>query len=234
MILCLLIYPYNADAGFFEQKSRGWHWYEDGRKEIEGKDIAPTDQVEEIRRDVEAKLHTALITPTEDNVVNYIKAQRAIEDRSEKFANVWQRVVYTNPQLDITTKYPVSSNALQIFRADELVKKREKIKRISREYGLMFFFRGDCAYCKGFTPVVLEFAAKYNWYLMPVQIGDVPLEEIKDAKQDNSIAATLGILHVPALVAVHPKTKRVIPLAYGYISDGEIEDRVNVLLGDDG
>ncbi|CAL7960267.1 exported hypothetical protein [Alphaproteobacteria bacterium] len=60
MQLFTLQYAY---AGFFDQKSRGWHWYEQEKqnKEKQGKaagvTLTPTEQVEAIRKDVEAKLH---------------------------------------------------------------------------------------------------------------------------------------------------------------------------------
>ena len=240
-LFCLfMVFCFNSEfayAGFFVEKSRGWHWYEvnEVEEEVLG-DIPqknPTEQVEAIRKDIEGKLHKALIRPTEKNVIAYISAQEAIGDKSEKFANVWQRVVYKNPELDRTNRYPVSNGALHIFRNQELNQKREKIRQLSKEYGLMFFFRGDCPYCQGFASVVKDFSIRYDWSLMAIQIGDVGLDGFLDAKRDNGIAASLGISKVPALIAVHPRTKKMIPLAYGYISEAEIEERVNVLLSNE-
>ncbi|CAL7960273.1 hypothetical protein MIDIC_10051 [Alphaproteobacteria bacterium] len=44
------------------------------------------------------------------------------------------------------------------------------------------------------------------------------------------MAQAFGIVQVPALIAAHPENKKITPLAYGYISESEIEDRVNILL----
>jgi conjugal transfer pilus assembly protein TraF len=171
-----------------------------------------------------------LVEPTESNIIEYIKAQEKIGDRSEKFAKIWQQAIYKHPNLDRTLKYPVSNNALHIARYDEVEHKRNKIKSLSKEYGLMYFFMGDCKYCVGFSSVVKNFADFYNWDLMPIQIGNVGIDLFKNIKKDNGISITLGIKSVPALIAVHPKSGEIVPLAFGYISESEIEDRVNILI----
>ena len=228
-----------CNDSFYKGKSRGWHWYEAQQKEEVAKiaeepadvgKLTPTEMVAKIRKDAEDKLHKAMIQPTEKNVMEYIKAQEKIGDRSEEFAKTWQRVVYKNVELDRTLEHPISNNALHLSRRDELERKREKIKKLSEEYGLMYFFKGECKYCKGFSSVVRDFAKTYNWELMPIQMGVVGLPEFKNAKLDNGISTKLGIAAVPALIAVHPKTGGIIPLAFGYVSEDEIEDRVDGLV----
>lgn len=53
--------------------------------------------------------------------------------------------------------------------------------------------------------------------------------EFPDAKRDNGISKHLNITHVPALIALHPKTGEFIPLAFGLISESEIEARIDIL-----
>ena len=63
-----------------------------------------------------------------------------------------------------------------------------------------------------------------------MQIGDVPIEGFENARRDNGVSTQLGIKAVPALIAVHPKSGDMIPLAFGYISESEIEERVDALV----
>lgn len=243
-IVLIASLSYSKDA-FYKGRARGWHWYETKPKEEEKENIenekidknpedtsklSPTEIINNIKKDTEAKLHKAIITPTEENIIAYIKAQEKIGDSSEKFAKVWQKVIYKNPILDRTLKYPISNNALHLARKDDLELKREKIRELSKEYGLMFFFRGDCKYCQGFATIVQNFSKLYNWDLMPIQIGTVTLPEFKNATHDNGVSEKLGITTVPALIAVHPKTGNMIPLAFGYVSEDEIEDRIDNLV----
>ena len=230
-----------CNESFYKSHARGWHWYEQNTKNKEEKKLHtnenkvvmtynPTQEVENIRKEAESKLHNAMIKPTEKNVIEYIKTQEKIADRSEEFSKVWQKVVYKNPELDRTLKHPVSYNALHISKEEVSKDKRQKIRELSKEYGLMYFFRGDCKYCQGFSSVVKRFASKYEWDLMPVQIGEVPIEGFENAKRDNGVSTSLGIKAVPALVAVHPRSGDMIPLAFGYVSESEIEERVDALV----
>jgi conjugal transfer pilus assembly protein TraF len=226
-----------AQASFYKQSGRGWHWYEKISKPKEQqkqqsmeKELSPTEQVMLMRKDVEDKLHAALIKPTEANLVAYIKVQEKIGARSEFFAKQWQRVIMTHPELDYSLKHPHSQNALHIYRAQMSENKRVKIEQLAKTHGLLFFFRGDCKYCQGFAAVVKNFAQKYNWAVLAVQIGEVGLPEFPQAQRDNGIASNMGIVHVPALIAVDPRNNKILPLAYGYTSEDEIENRVNLLV----
>jgi conjugal transfer pilus assembly protein TraF len=74
-----------------------------------------------------------------------------------------------------------------------------------------------------------HFAASHGWSVLAVSLDGGTLPEFPEAKRDNGIAKRLQIGHVPALIALHPKTQKLIPLAYGMISESEIEERVAIL-----
>lgn len=234
LLLIVMQCTSSANASFYKKSGRGWHWYESVSKQEEEKVIenklSPTEQVMAIRKDAEEKLNAALVKPTEANLVAYIKAQEKIGARSEFFAKQWQRVIMTHPELDYSLKHPHSYNALHIYRAQASAAKKAKIKQLVKTHGLLFFFRGDCKYCQGFASVVKNFAQKYNWTVLAIQIGEVGLPEFPQAQRDNGIVSNMRIAHVPALIAIDPRNNKMLPLAYGYTSEDEIENRVNLLI----
>ena len=226
-----------GNESFYKEKARGWHWYErkvkdNERLEDQGKVMTPSEQVEALRQETKEKLHKAMIEPTQDNVKEYIKSQKVIGDSSEEFSKMWMKVIYNNPELDPTVKNPTSEHALKISRTQTSQKKKDNIRAMSKEYGLIYFFRGDCEMCQGFASVVKGISEEYNWDVMAIRIGDKGHELFPDAKPDNGIAKRLKITHVPALLAVHPKTGEIVPLAYNYITEREIEERLNTIIGD--
>jgi conjugal transfer pilus assembly protein TraF len=109
-----------CNESFYKNHARGWHWYERNKENEEvivtheqnskPSAITATEEVDNIKKEAESKLHNAMIKPTEENVIEYIKTQEKIADRSEKFSEVWQKVIYKNPELDRTLKHPVSYN----------------------------------------------------------------------------------------------------------------------------
>lgn len=224
-------------SGFFERHAEGWHWYaplsssdqlsEDSNQKK--KKQSPTENIENQRKELEKKLHAAIVEPNQENIISYILAQKALMDQSQKFSESWKRVVMTNPSLDETLTYPVDQNARQIYYHEKNKEIRDRIKKLAGEYGLFFFFRKECAYCHAFAPVVKSFAQSYGWSVLPISLDGGTLPEFPKAKRDNGIAEKLQITHVPALIALHPKSGKIIPLAYGMTSMSEIEQRVELL-----
>jgi len=78
---------------------------------------------------------------------------------------------------------------------------------------------------------VKRFAAKYDWVLKAVSLDGGKLKEYPKPLLDNGIAERLSITHVPALIAVNPKTQEILPISYGISSEDEMELRIMTLIG---
>ncbi|MBP6951896.1 MAG: type-F conjugative transfer system pilin assembly protein TraF [Alphaproteobacteria bacterium] len=224
---------------FFERRAEGWHWYEswDNDKADEEKKKpelvtphqTPTEEIEAQRKDIEQKLHAAIVEPTRENLIAYIIAQKVLMDQSQRFSESWQQVVMTTPALDETLIHPVDQNARHVYYNERNKELTKHIKALSQEYGLFFFFKKACSYCHHFAPVVKHFTEKHGWSVLAISLDGGGLPEFPYARQDNGIAARLQVTHVPALIAVHPRSGQTIPLAYGLVSESEIERRVELL-----
>lgn len=229
----------SSKLAFFDRHAEGWHWYEslsDNKVEEKKKkpDSAlpsqtPTQAIEEQRKKLEQKLHAAIVEPTREKVIAYIMAQKALMDQSQRFSESWQRVVMTTPALDETLVHPVDQNARHVYYTQKNNDITERIRSLAQEYGLFFFFRKNCSYCHGFAPIVKRFAHKYGWSVLAISLDGGALPEFPHAKRNNGIATRFQITHVPALIALHPSTGKLIPLAYGMVSESEIESRVELL-----
>jgi F plasmid transfer operon protein len=75
-----------CNESFYKNHARGWHWYERNKEREEiivtheqnskPSAITPTQEVENIKKEAESKLHNAMIKPTEENVIEYISRRR--------------------------------------------------------------------------------------------------------------------------------------------------------------
>ncbi len=225
-----------AHAGFLNKRAEGWHWYEDrakkeGRNNEVGSSGNASQNINNFRVELEKRLHQAIDNPTEYHITSYLELQQQLMNKSQAFADAWQRVVYTNPKLDHSTEFPVNQSARHIYLDQQKQQRRERIKKLSQEYGLLFLFKGDCPYCHGFAPVVKRFAKTYGWEVLPVSIDGGAVPEFPSPQRDNGTTARLGVDVLPALIAIHPDSGKAIPLAYGMISEAEIVERVMVLTG---
>jgi len=225
---------------FFERHAEGWHWYQAPPKE--NKDEAkkkkpdsilpsppPTQQIEAQRKEIETKLHAAIVEPSRENLMAYIITQKALMDQSQRFSESWQRVVMTTPTLDETLIHPVDQSARHVYYDEQAKAFSKHMKGLSQEYGLFFFFRKNCPYCHSFAPIVKRFAQKYGWSVFPISLDGGVLPEFPNARRDNGMAIRLQVSHVPALIALHSKTGKLLPLAYGMVSESEIERRIEML-----
>lgn len=239
-----------AKAAFFEKRAEGWHWYEDALRDSQvpeedkkGKPLldnqasvkrppqkpSPTEEIKAQRLALEAQLHAAIVEPSRENITSYLIMQKALMDQSQRFAEEWKKVVMTTPSLDETLMHPVDQNARHVYYAEKGKDLSKRIKELANEYGLFFFFKEKCSYCHGLAPIVKRFSQKYGWSVLAISMDGGSIPEFPDAKRDNGISKLLQVSHVPALVALHPKTGKLIPLAYGLVSESEIEERIELL-----
>lgn len=184
------------DKSFFDDHERGWHWYEKGAEFDKNK---PKKKEEEIPKTARADLKKyqeqideakalAVMYPTLENVYNYQKIQFEMINKAGKFAEVWIQNVYKNPELDFTLLSPISQNARHIYLAKKKEDREAKIKKLSQEYGLFFFFQENCRYCVAFAPIVKSFSEKYNWEVLAISTTGEKHNLFERSVQDNGLS----------------------------------------------
>ncbi len=236
----------SAEALFYQKKAEGWFWYEELEKEAlqksepttsptdlpEAKHLTPTEQILEQRKMLEQKLHQAIVSPSLDNIKSYLYVQRALMNQSQRFAENWQKVLLHAPDLDETRIHPVNQSARHLYLANNQQRKTEKLQQLSKDYGLFFFFKGECVYCQAFAETLKHFSEKYQWSLLPISLDGQPLAAFPEFQPDNGLAEQFNITTVPAIIALHTKTKQLIPLSFKMISLSELEQVVDKMLGE--
>jgi len=227
---------------FYEDHARGWFWYEDPESEqlearhenknTEQISYPATEELKEYQAQLEEAKAAAVMHPTPQNVFNYQRMQYEMAEKSGKFAEVWMRNVYQNPRVDYTQVSPTSQNARHIYLEEQRKQTEGKIHKLSKEYGLFFFFKNDCHYCDAFAPVVKGFSEKYDWNVLAISKFGETHAIFERSVKDNGLAEDWGVNTYPSLFAVNPKTGHVIPVAVGMISIQEIEERIILIAGD--
>ena len=255
LLLTFLSIKVGFAASFFGEHARGWHWYEvlplieepETPKETKGigapetgaskrestspRPKTPTELVKAYREVLESRLHAAWVNPTPQNLKAYQEMQKDLMDRSQLFATVWMQSVFQNPELDHTLVSPVNQQGRHLQIDLEKERTTRTIQNLSQEYGLFFFFSGECPYCHQFAPIVKRFAETYGWEVIAISVDEGKLEEFPNAQNDNGLFEVWGIKVLPSLFAVNPNTKEAIPIAYGLTSLDEMENRIMILTG---
>ena len=243
MMLSLVLFLLNIyclgieGKSFYDDHERGWHWYEKGMKHAEKKHsempLSAREELKKYQDKIEEAKALAVMHPTLENVYNYQKLQFEMLNKAGKFADIWIQNVYKNPNIDFTLLYPVSQNARHIYLAKKREDAEEKIKQLSKEYGLFFFCKDDCLYCVSFAPIVKAFSDKYSWEVLVISDSGEKHHLFERSVRDNGLAAYWRVNIYPSLFAVNPKTGHVIPVARGMISIEEMEERILAMIKDE-
>lgn len=187
------------------------------------------EEIEKLRKELEAKRALAIMQPTQENIKAYIAAQEAMMSRASVFSDVWRRVVWQNPELNYELKRPVNNAAIATYTNTRKATEKRTLDEINKEWGLFFFFRSDCPYCHRMAPTLKFLSETYGITVLPVSVDGGGLPEYPNPQRDNGMVARLGIRQVPMLVLGNIRDKRLIPLGSGVISAQDVIERIYIL-----
>lgn len=231
-----------TNSNFFDQEKVGWHWYLDPKRDkqdekanqqnidMDFKNMSPTDKVEYLREQQQQTLHKALISPTRENVIEYLKVQQIILDKSNDFTNIYRQVIQTTPLYNGTINYPISQTGSQIYHANLEQERHLMLSSINKTHGLFYFYKAGCPYCERFAPVIKKFVSIYKIELIPVSLDGHKSPDFPESKINQAIATKLQIQSVPALYLVEPKAQKFIPVSFGFTTLDTLKERMHLII----
>lgn len=235
------------DPSWWEQSpwgdpDRGFNWYPDQvRKKKEEtkpekerqKSLYEMTDFEEIQKEIKRLKEMAILNPTEKNVHEFLKAQNWMMDKSAVFADQARRVAWQNADVSYNAKSPVVNFARQRIDERRANDRKQMIKQLSQDHGLIFFAKSDCAYCHDQAPILKGYQNETGMPIIAISLDGGPIAMFPDAKKDNGISMVLtggqGVPVVPAIYLVNRKTNQAIPIATGVVAADEISERIRVL-----
>jgi conjugal transfer pilus assembly protein TraF len=242
----------------WECDSEKWHWYCDPqppskppppktpeKKKPQAEIQTPTKRIElkdiksasALREELKRREDMAIMEPTPQNVRDFLEAHTLVQTKSSDFADVWRRVVWTNPDLDYSLKHPVNNTGIRLKKDQREKETDEHMVALAKEHGLLFFFRSDCPYCHAMAPVLEMIEKKYGMEIFAVSTDNAPLPGLSKWSPNKGQFETLLQTHglrearVPALFIASKQSKDTAPLGMGVMAYTEIIDRIFVLTG---
>jgi len=100
---------------------------------------------------------------------------------------------------------------------------------LAREWGLFFFFRGDCSYCKHMGPTLQWITRQYDMTILPISLDGATIDGLPPSVKDNGLSAQLGVEAVPLFVLGNVKTHKMVILGSGVLSLEDFVERIYVL-----
>ena len=196
---------------------------------------APTQsadaQLKAIGRQLDELKARAILEPTTDNVIAYVRFQREQLDRSSTFADVWQRALWQTPDLDYTLQRPVSTVGKRAWLDNRSAERQAAMARLSQRYGIFYFYAQSCAACEIQSPILKSVGDSNRLSIVAVSMDGGPNRTFPNYVVDSGQRVRMGLQDraTPALVLFDTVTKRPIPIGTGLMAADEIIDRIFML-----
>ncbi len=233
---------------------RGWHFYDDPAAAlvpVHGAPVAPVADpvkkaappdappevalVDTMQKRLEELRKVAIVSPTDDNMLRYLRYERMVVEQASRFADAARRVSWQVPELDAAANgRPHNQSALKIYELNERQEQKSRLAGLARDHVLMFFFRSDCPYCHALAPVMAALERAHGIQVVPVSLDGAGLPQYPAPRADGGVAARMGVRQVPAVFLAEPGKGVIKPVAYGVVTGEELEQRIATLAADDG
>lgn len=226
---------------YWLRNREGWFWYRDPAPAKPRSHSAPTPSprpkdltaFEAMQQRLEDLKRVAVMNPTDDNLLAYMRYQRRVMNKSALFAERWQRLVWRVPELDYgLTGRPTNAMAINVFDDQQRDRDAQTVRSLAATHGLLFVFRSDCPFCHRFAPILKRFEQDFGMTVLAVSLDGDALPEYPDARPDNGIAARLNPSAVPALYLTAPATRQIQAVGFGLMSRSDLVERIATLARD--
>lgn len=245
-VLTLAIRPASAEdtptasatdsaPAYWHSQRDGWFWYREPPVKPappEKRDTRPPElpAFEQMQARLETLKRIAVMNPTEQNLATYMHYQRFVMEKSQTFADRWQRLVWTTPALDYSLGgRPTNAMAIGVFDDEQRRKHEDRVRALAASHGLIFVFRSDCPYCHRFAPILKRFAETYGMTVVPVSLDGSGLPTYPNPRRNDGLAARLQPEAVPALYLAAPSRREIRPVGFGLMALSELVERIATL-----
>ena len=220
----------------WKQSDRGFLYYpqeEKPKPKIRFKDLKQIQSAEELRDEHKFRLETATINPTEENVLAFQEVNYFVQEKAALFTDVYRRTSWQNPQFDFSTLNPAANFAQVSLKAERNQTRTEDMKRLTKDWGLMYFYRSDCSFCSLQSPLVRRLADEYGFEVLAVTLDGSSNPHFPDALPDNGVSQLLtngaGLERVPALFMVKSDKSQSFLVSSGVLSLEDMLKRISTL-----
>jgi len=246
-ILSLLLL---GSFSYAEYTAKGWAWYNEPEEEsierpaeqeqiivqqvVETQPMTSREKLQQFKDHYEELQAEAVINPTPKNVAKAMQMRKFMYDQSYRYSNAHQEALLMYPELSHQMKFPTQDAAREIYGQQQDLEKVNAAKILSKDFGLIFFYKGADPYSKKMAPIIRSFQKRYDFALIGVTMDGIALTDIPNNQENTGQAKLMGVKAFPALFIVNPKTKKAIPLSYGFVTQDQILERMYQLLSDYG
>jgi thiol-disulfide isomerase/thioredoxin len=249
----LLLYPLilvilqgfslSADAGqdFFNQRYRGWLWFEENEQikpdeDVSSKDVPSREEMkqaklenERFKEELEDLRHMMIRYPDNLNYIRmYKEKEKQMLDGAMKLAKNFAMVNFLNPDIADQLKAPQNIYGRNVARDEKQQQESHIIKSLAGKVELFVFRQGGCAHCPLLEKHLNSFASRYGFKVEAVAQDNSSSDYFK-THNNPEIIRQLDLTVMPTVIAVTKDSAMRFELARGAVSIADLEDKAVLL-----
>ena len=230
----------NAKENFFEQRYRGWLWFDENVKEQEEfteENQAPTlaqmeqakKENEEFSKELDLLKHLAIRHP---NNLEYIKLYKLKEkemmDNAQVLGLNWIMANFLNPDIVDELKNPQNIYGRDIRNQQQDNDEKATLQELATKVELFVFRQDNCLHCPTLEKHLNSFTTKYGFKIEAISPDHSKSPYFKTHTSLELIKA-LGLEIMPTVIAVVNESRQRFELARGGVSVVDIEEKALLL-----
>ena len=239
----LITAPVWAGDTFWEDRQRGYFWYEDPvLPDPEDQDVPVEDkpmidnpgqaildrytyaELFELHPDrfqmvIDARLKHAVHRPTEENVLRFLEATDVAKKKSRLMANVAGYVAMQNPWLTGESRYPYSQPGRNVYVQQRNREIQTALEQFKDRYAIIAFHQIGCGYCTAQEEILSHFEHLNDWSVRRIDVAENP-----------GLAAKFHVDITPTLLLVSRASQKYRIVSSGVISLDQLTTRVYQLI----
>jgi conjugal transfer pilus assembly protein TraF len=225
-----------SQDSFFNQRYRGWLWFEE--KELEAnarkrkQEITAEeadDEIETLKIEMDKKRSIMIARPTAVNVKEYVELEEIMWKRALALDDAYREAKFRYPELFDKLNDPTNVHAVKFKRKLDQNKFHERIKEFANKYDLVLFSKGSCPYCREFAPVLKHFSETYGFNTEEASV-DGEMTGLFSGKTLPHLAKQLGIEATPTVIAISKDGKSAFEMIRGYVTTRELEEYTDLAI----
>lgn len=242
-LISLLSVTARASENFFEQRHRGWLWFDEREKEESQQDqetqqsamptMAQMEQAkaenEQFSKELELLKHLAIRHPENLEYIRLYKLkEKEMMDKAVVLGTNWLMANFLNPDIIDELANPQNIYGRDLKSSQQKHLNDQTLKLLSQKVELFVFRQDGCTYCDTLEKHLQTFASKYGFAVEAVS-PDSSISRYFKTYSSPEVISQLQLTVMPTVIAVVNDTRERFELARGAVSLTDLEDKALLL-----
>jgi conjugal transfer pilus assembly protein TraF len=236
----LIAITVDAQGNFFEQRYRGWLWFDEKvreQEEIVEENQAPTiaqmeqakKENEEFAKELDLLKHLAIRHPGNLEYIKLYKLkEKEMMDNAQTLGLNWLMANFLNPDIVDELKNPQNIYGRDIRNQQQQDEDKATLNELATKVELFVFRQDGCPHCPTLEKHLSTFATKYGFKVEAISPDNSRSRYYKTHSSPELIKA-LGLEIMPTVIAVVNDTRQRFELARGSVSIVDMEEKALLL-----